>query len=128
MWTPSATGRMYGLVTVLGPVDVEEAALVEAPSAGILDVTLSPGKTDADLRQTTALWEREAGRPDQHQPDIWRPFWIRGLGALETDLRAVQEREMAVIARAFATPEHAEAVRAFIEKRPPEFPPRAPLP
>ncbi len=54
--------------------------------------------------------------------------WTKQLlvdNALETDLRAVQEREMEVIARAFATPEHAEAVRAFIEKRPPEFPPRA---
>jgi 2-(1,2-epoxy-1,2-dihydrophenyl)acetyl-CoA isomerase len=45
--------------------------------------------------------------------------------ALETDLRAVQEHEMEVIARCFASPEHAEAVQAFIEKRPPEFPPRA---
>ncbi len=57
--------------------------------------------------------------------------WTKQLlidNALETDLRAVQEREMEVIARAFATPEHAEAVRAFIEKRPPEFPPRAALP
>ena len=32
---------------------------------------------------------------------------------------------MEVIARCFESPEHAEAVRAFIEKRPPEFPPRA---
>ena len=57
--------------------------------------------------------------------------WTKQLlidNALETDLRAVQEREMEVIARAFTTPEHAEAVLAFIEKRPPEFPPRAPLP
>jgi enoyl-CoA hydratase/carnithine racemase len=57
--------------------------------------------------------------------------WTKQLlieNALETDLHAVQEREMEVIARAFTTPEHAEAVRAFIEKRPPEFPPRATLP
>jgi enoyl-CoA hydratase/carnithine racemase len=45
--------------------------------------------------------------------------------ALEADLRSVQEREMEVIARCFESPEHAEAVRAFIEKRPPQFPPRA---
>jgi 2-(1,2-epoxy-1,2-dihydrophenyl)acetyl-CoA isomerase len=53
--------------------------------------------------------------------------WTKELlvrNALETDLRAVQEREMEVIARCFASPEHAEAVKAFIEKRPPEFPPR----
>ena len=45
--------------------------------------------------------------------------------ALETDLHAVQQREMEVIARCFSSPEHAEAVRAFMEKRPPQFPPRA---
>jgi enoyl-CoA hydratase/carnithine racemase len=53
--------------------------------------------------------------------------WTKQLlidNAVEPDLRTVQAREMDVIARAFSTPEHAEAVRAFIEKRPPEFPPR----
>ena len=57
--------------------------------------------------------------------------WTKQLlldNALEPDLRTVQGREMDVIAQAFSTPEHAEAVRAFIEKRPPEFPPRAALP
>src|SRR6476646_1955929 len=57
--------------------------------------------------------------------------WTKQLlldNALEPDLRTVQGREMDVIAQAFLTPEHAEAVRAFIEKRPPEFPPRAALP
>lgn len=65
-----------------------QAALVEAPSAGMLDVALAPGKTEADLRVTTALWERESGGPDQYQPDIWRPFWIRDLDNLENELRA----------------------------------------
>jgi 2-(1,2-epoxy-1,2-dihydrophenyl)acetyl-CoA isomerase len=53
--------------------------------------------------------------------------WTKQLlidNALETDLRTVQAREMEAIARCFASPEHAEAVQAFIEKRPPEFPPR----
>ncbi len=57
--------------------------------------------------------------------------WTKQLlidNALETDLRTVQEREMEVIARCFESPEHAEAVRAFIEKRPPQFPPRAAIP
>jgi 2-(1,2-epoxy-1,2-dihydrophenyl)acetyl-CoA isomerase len=57
--------------------------------------------------------------------------WTKQLlidNALEPDLRVVQEREMEVIARCFASPEHAEAVRAFIEKRPPEFPPRGAIP
>ncbi len=46
----------------------------------------------------------------------------------ERDLGLVQAREMDVIAKAFASPEHAEAVSAFIEKRPPQFPPRRATP
>jgi 2-(1,2-epoxy-1,2-dihydrophenyl)acetyl-CoA isomerase len=56
--------------------------------------------------------------------------WTKQLlldNAFETDLRVVQGREMDVIGRAFASPEYAEAVKAFVEKRPPEFPPRAAL-
>lgn len=66
-----------------------EAVLIEAPGTGILDVTLSPQRTESDVRQATARWEEEAGRPDQLQPDIWRPFWISNLAHLERDLRAV---------------------------------------
>jgi multidrug efflux pump subunit AcrB len=67
---------------------VAHASLVEVPSAGMLDVTLAPGKTEIDLREQTALWERESGKPDQYQPDVWHPFWIRDLNGLETELRA----------------------------------------
>ena len=41
--------------------------------------------------------------------------------ASETDLDAVQQREMAELAVAYKTPEHAEAVNAFLEKRAPKF-------
>ena len=41
--------------------------------------------------------------------------------AAETDLDAVQRREMAALAVAYKTPEHEEAVTAFLEKRPPKF-------
>lgn len=41
--------------------------------------------------------------------------------AAETDLDAVQRREMAALAVAYKTPEHKEAVTAFLEKRPPKF-------
>ncbi|MCC6678387.1 MAG: efflux RND transporter permease subunit [Phycisphaerales bacterium] len=64
-----------------------QIALVEAPSAGMLDIWLNANKTEADLRVITAQWEREAGGPDQYQPDIWRPFWIRDLTGLENELR-----------------------------------------
>jgi enoyl-CoA hydratase/carnithine racemase len=57
--------------------------------------------------------------------------WTKQLlidNALETDLRTVQAREMDAIARCFSSPEHAEAVQAFIEKRTPDFGPRAAIP
>jgi enoyl-CoA hydratase/carnithine racemase len=41
--------------------------------------------------------------------------------AVETDLSAVQRREGEALAKAYVTPEHHEAVRAFLEKRPPVF-------
>ena len=39
----------------------------------------------------------------------------------ETDFAAVQRREVDALAEAYNTPEHHEAVRAFLEKRPPVF-------
>ncbi len=41
--------------------------------------------------------------------------------AADGDLARVQERESALLRVCWATPEHKEAVRAFIEKRPPRF-------
>jgi 2-(1,2-epoxy-1,2-dihydrophenyl)acetyl-CoA isomerase len=50
--------------------------------------------------------------------------WIKELltkNANETDPIAAQGRELALLAQAYATPEHKEAVAAFLEKRPPVF-------
>ena len=65
-----------------------EAAIIEAPSAGALDVTLNPGKTRDDLLTEVNRWERENVGADQFDPDIWQPFWVRDLGALEGELRS----------------------------------------
>ena len=57
--------------------------------------------------------------------------WTKQLlldNAFETDLRTVQAREMDVIGRAFATPEHAEAVRAVHREAPARVPARAAIP
>lgn len=43
------------------------------------------------------------------------------LNGAETDLDLVQRREAAALDVAYTTPEHHEAVRAFLEKRPPSF-------
>ena len=50
--------------------------------------------------------------------------WIKQLltqNAAETDPREVQRREIVALQLAYATPEHKEAVAAFLEKRPPVF-------
>ena len=39
----------------------------------------------------------------------------------EPDIKEVQRREMAALAEAYKSPEHHEAIAAFIEKRPPNF-------
>ena len=44
---------------------------------------------------------------------------------VETDLRVVQRREMERLELCWASPEHAEAVDAFLNKRPPVFRPAA---
>jgi len=41
--------------------------------------------------------------------------------AAETDMRAVQQREMQALNEAYTSPEHKEAIAAFLEKRQPDF-------
>lgn len=50
--------------------------------------------------------------------------WIKQLlseNGAETDLAAVQRREIEALQRAYASPEHKEAVSAFLEKRAPQL-------
>jgi enoyl-CoA hydratase/carnithine racemase len=46
------------------------------------------------------------------------------LNAAETDLQLAQQRESELLRKCWESPEHAEAVAAFLAKRPPAFPPR----
>lgn len=64
-----------------------DLAMIEAPSAGLLDVTLNPGKTHADLLQATEQWEREFAGAAEYHPDIWPGFWVQDLDGLESLLR-----------------------------------------
>ena len=41
--------------------------------------------------------------------------------AVETDLRLVQQREGEGLKTAYVSPEHKEAIAAFLEKRTPDF-------
>ncbi len=45
--------------------------------------------------------------------------------AVESDLALVQQRELAALKQAYTTPEHREAVSAFLERRQPDFRPVA---
>lgn len=50
--------------------------------------------------------------------------WVKELltqNGSETDLTVVQKREMERLAQAYASPEHKEAVSAFLEKRKPDY-------
>jgi enoyl-CoA hydratase/carnithine racemase len=87
----------------------------EACAAGLADRLVAP---EACL--DTAL-EVARGMGKNPPPQL---RWIKELltrNACETDLGLVQKREMERLREAYATPEHREAVRAFLEKRPPDF-------
>lgn len=64
-----------------------DAAIVEAPSAAMLDVALAQGRSCRDLRAATERWERGSARVGDTQPDVWQPFWVEDLDGLEGLLR-----------------------------------------
>ena len=87
----------------------------EAKELGLVDRVTEP---EALLDTAMAMANELAGNP---------PTQLRQIKALlsansgETDLAAVQRREMEALNVAYKTPEHAEAVAAFLERRPPKF-------
>jgi len=103
--------RMFALSGDLWPA-------ADALAAGLVDRVV-----DADrlLEESIGIAARIAANP---APQL---RWTKQLllqNALEPDLRVVQERESEILRRCWESPEHAEAVKAFQEKRPPVFPPR----
>jgi len=87
----------------------------EAKELGLIDRLSEP---ESLLDEAMAMARELAGNP---------PTQLRQIKALlsqnagETDLAAVQRREMEALNFAYKTPEHAEAVAAFMERRPPKF-------
>lgn len=87
----------------------------EAHAAGLAD-HLAPA--DALLDRAFEV----AGSMGANPPPQLR--WIKQLltqNGSETDIAKVQAREMKRLGEAYTTPEHREAVKAFLEKRPPRF-------
>jgi len=95
------TGRLYGAD--------------EARAAGLVDHVV-PG--DALLEKTLALADEIAANP---APQLRMTKQLLTENAAETDLTLVQERESRLLRECWKTPEHAEAVQAFLDKRPPRF-------
>ncbi len=60
-----------------------DPAILDAPGAGMLDLSLLPGRTREDLLRETRRWEREAAGAGEEHPDVWPGFWVRDPDDLE---------------------------------------------
>jgi len=87
----------------------------QALAAGLVDQVVP---ADSLLDEALALAGRIAGNPP---PQLQWTKQLLADNVFETDLQLVQERELATVQQCFASPEHAEAIRAFMEKRAPRF-------
>ncbi len=87
----------------------------EAQRLGLVDRVV-PGDEIVDTAMALAA-ELAANPPTQ----VRMIKQLLSANANETDLGAVQRRELEALEVAYRTPEHAEAVTAFLEKRPPVF-------
>jgi enoyl-CoA hydratase/carnithine racemase len=87
----------------------------EAARIGLVDRVVP---ADRLLDEALAVATELAANP---APQLRMIKELLTLNAAETDLDLVQRREGAALEVAYRTPEHHEAVRAFLEKRPPSF-------
>jgi len=87
----------------------------EARERGLVDRVVAP---ESLLGEALALAGAYAKNPD---PQLRMTKRLLTENASDTDLSAIQARESALLRECWKTPEHKEAVAAFIEKRPPRF-------
>ena len=88
----------------------------EAARIGLVDHVVDDH--DALLERARELAESMAANPS---PQARMVKQLLTANAVDADLVAVQRRESDLLRDCWATPEHAEAVAAFREKRPPKF-------
>lgn len=87
----------------------------EAQRIGLVDRVVAPEKL---MDEAMAVASELAGNPP---PQVRMIKELLTQNATETDLELVQRREGQALEVAYRTPEHHEAVRAFLEKRTPNF-------
>lgn len=92
-------------------------AAVDAHRIGLVDELVDP---EALVDTAIATASSYAANPDLQ---LRMTKQLLTDNAVETDLGAVQRREMEMLARCWTSAEHAEAVNAFLEKRAPSFRP-----
>jgi multidrug efflux pump subunit AcrB len=91
---PTTVARSYVLwigrsliARLAGRGIAEDAALVEAPSAGCVDFRLAPGKTEEDLGREVRAWEADTIGNGMAHPDVWPWLVVGDLGQLPEKLR-----------------------------------------
>ncbi len=87
----------------------------EAKERGLVDRVVPH---DQLLEDALALADEIAENPPEA---VWAAKRLLHQNALESDLRRVTTEEVYSIREMQSLPDHAEAVRAFVEKRPPKF-------
>jgi enoyl-CoA hydratase/carnithine racemase len=87
----------------------------EAHDAGLADHLVAPEQL---LERAGAIANEIAANPD---PQLRMVKELLTQNAADPDVDAVQQRESELLRVCWKTPEHAEAVKAFMEKRPPKF-------
>jgi enoyl-CoA hydratase/carnithine racemase len=90
----------------------------EAMASGLVERVVAP---DALLTEAVGLASTIAANP---APQLQMIKQLLSANAVAGDLHEVQKRESEYLRECWKTPEHAEAVAAFTEKRDPHFPPR----
>jgi enoyl-CoA hydratase/carnithine racemase len=91
----------------------------EALATGLVDRVVEPEELlDVAIGVAASMGANAA-------PQLRMIKWLLTANGSETDLGAVQLRESEMLRECWRSPEHAEAVAAFLEKRDPVFPPRS---
>ncbi len=87
----------------------------EAKEIGLVDKVVEP----ADLLNAAKDAARAMGENPQGALRMVKQLLTQN--ASEGDTRLVQQREIAALTQCYASPEHKEAISAFLEKREPDF-------